>query len=83
MPRVYWQSRLDQEIEESRSEGVLPFEFLELHATAGHLEQALDWLERACAEHDFMLMYLRVAPNLAPLRGEPRYQRVLERGCGM
>jgi len=82
-PLVYWQKRLEQEIDESREEGVQPFEFVELTAQAGDKAQALDWLERACAAHDFMMMYVKVAPNLAPLRGEPRYRQVVQRGCGL
>ena len=82
-PRVYWQKRLEQEIEESKHEGVGAFEFLELSAQAGDTDGALDWLERACTNHDFMMMYVRVAPNLATLRAEPRYQDVVQRGCGM
>jgi tetratricopeptide (TPR) repeat protein len=82
-PRAYWRQRLAQEIAESRAEGVQPFEFAEILAQAGDTAQALDWLERACRDHDFMIMYVRVAPNLAPLRSQPRYQEVVRRGCPM
>jgi len=60
-----------------------PFEFAELLAQAGQTTRALDWLERACSEHDFMLMYVAVAPNLSPLRTHPRYQDILRRSCRM
>ncbi len=83
IPRIYWQKRLQQELEESQTEGVQPFEFAELYAQAGETERALGWLERACDEHDFMMMYASVAPNLAPLRNEPRYRSVVGRGCGV
>ena len=79
--RSYWRQRLAQEREEAREEGLLPFEFAEIHAQAGDTAGALDWLERACREHDFMTMYVRVAPNLAPLRSEPRYLDLVRRGC--
>ena len=65
---TYWKKRLEQELVEWRTEGQHPYEFAELFAQAGQEAHALDWLERACREHDFMLVYVRVAPNLAPLR---------------
>jgi tetratricopeptide (TPR) repeat protein len=81
--RAYWRQRLAQEIEESRVEGVLAYEFAEILAKAGDTAGALDWLERACRDHDFMMMYIRVAPNLAPLHSQPRYANLLQRGCRM
>jgi TolB-like protein len=80
-PRAYWQKRLEQELVEWRTEGETPYEFAELYAQAGQESRALDWLERSCQQHDFMLAYLRVAPNLAPLRSHPRYLEILKRGC--
>lgn len=80
---LYWQKRVEQELEESQAEGFLPFEFAELYAQAGHTGHALDWLERACRDHDFLMVYASVAPNLEPLRGEPRYREIIERGCAV
>ena len=80
-PRDYWRNRLKQEIAEARAEGLYRFEMAELLAQAGDTAGALDWLERSCQEHDFMMSYIRVAPNLQPLHREPRYQRLLRRGC--
>jgi len=82
-PRTYWQNRLTQEIEESQTEGFQPFEFAEIHAQTGNTEQALELLERACSEHDFMMVYARVAPNLAPLRTDPRFDGIVKRGCAV
>jgi TolB-like protein/DNA-binding SARP family transcriptional activator len=48
-----------------------------LHALAGDTAQALDWLERALAERNPGLIYVRREPSLAPLHGSPRYQRVV------
>jgi hypothetical protein len=55
----------------------------EILAQAGDTDEALDWLEKACNEHDFMVMYIRVAPNLDPPRAEPRFQKLLQRSCRM
>jgi TolB-like protein/Tfp pilus assembly protein PilF len=79
--REYWESRLQQERVEAQLEGVRPWEFAELHAQAGEAARALDWLEQACREPDFMMMYINVAPNLDPLRREPRFQKLLQQSC--
>jgi hypothetical protein len=80
-PREYWRSRLEQELVEAQTEGAQPWEFAELHAQAGDTARALDWLEKACREPDFMLVYIKVAPNLDPLRREPRFQKLLHQTC--
>jgi TolB-like protein/Tfp pilus assembly protein PilF len=80
---VYWQKRLEQELEESQTEGFYPYELAEIYAQAGDTARALDWLERACIQHDFMMQYVKVAPNLQPLRDEPRYREIARRGCAV
>ena len=77
----YWRRRLEQEVVESKTEGAQAFEFAELLAQAGETNRALDWLEEACRQPDFMTMYMKVAPNLDPLREEPRFKALLQRGC--
>jgi eukaryotic-like serine/threonine-protein kinase len=43
----------------------------------GDKAQALQSLERAYQEHDFSMVFLRVAPWFAPLRGDDRFQQLL------
>jgi serine/threonine-protein kinase len=43
----------------------------------GDREGALDLLERALAERDRALVWANVHPRLDPLRGEPRFERLL------
>ena len=45
----------------------------------GDRERALDWLEKACAEHSNILATLKVDPAYDSLRNEPRFQDVLRR----
>ena len=77
----YWRNRLEQELEESKTEGLLPFEMAEILSQAGDTRAALQWLERACDDNDFMTMYMRVVPTLDPLRAEPGFRALLGRGC--
>jgi TolB-like protein/Tfp pilus assembly protein PilF len=82
-PAEYWKKRIEQELIEARTEGLQPFEFAELLAQAGDHPRALEYLERACTGHDFMMVYIRVAPNLEPIRSDPRYHEILRRSCRM
>jgi DNA-binding winged helix-turn-helix (wHTH) protein/Tfp pilus assembly protein PilF len=50
-----------------------------LSAQLGDREAALTWLERAADLHMDSMIFARVHPALAGLRGLPRYSRVLER----
>lgn len=76
--RVYWQKRLELEFDESKYGRVSPFEVAEILAQLGQTESALDWLEKAHAEHHFMMMYIKVAPNLDPLRSHQRFTDLMQ-----
>jgi hypothetical protein len=54
----------------------------ELHSHLGERELALDWIERAYAERNFFLLYMKVNPAFHTLRREPRFQEV-ERLVGL
>jgi hypothetical protein len=42
-------------------------------------DKAFEWLERAAAQQDAGVMYLRFDPMMRRLHGDPRYQAWLER----
>jgi TolB-like protein/DNA-binding winged helix-turn-helix (wHTH) protein len=50
-----------------------------VYASLGERDSALAWLERAYAEHSNDMVTLKVNPVWDPLRGDPRFQRLLER----
>ena len=56
---------------------IAPFGIASFHAVAGENAEALNWLERAYAERDGSMVFLRVHPRLDPLRGEPRFRALL------
>ncbi|HKK08051.1 MAG TPA: hypothetical protein VKA44_04135 [Gemmatimonadota bacterium] len=45
----------------------------------GDRSAAFEWLERAYAQHDPNLPYVNAIPLFDPIRGDPRFQDVLER----
>lgn len=52
------------------------------YARAGEYETALGWLERACQNRAFMLLYLKVDPVFDEIRRHPRFAAV-ERCVGL
>jgi tetratricopeptide (TPR) repeat protein len=50
-----------------------------IYAQLGDKEKALDALEQAYSERDFMLTEIAVEPELDPLRSEPRFKTLLHR----
>jgi DNA-binding winged helix-turn-helix (wHTH) protein/TolB-like protein/Tfp pilus assembly protein PilF len=48
-------------------------------AQLGETDQALALLEQACARHSYGILYLKVQPNLDPLRRDPRFQELMRR----
>jgi serine/threonine-protein kinase len=58
---------------------VSPYSLASYFAVANEPERALDWLERAHAERDGALVWIKVHPRLDPLRQEPRFRDLLRR----
>jgi serine/threonine protein kinase/tetratricopeptide (TPR) repeat protein len=63
----------------SRRRYVSPYGLGSIHACLGETETALDWLERAYAEHDQTLVWLKVHPRLDALREHPRYRALVRK----
>ncbi len=53
--------------------------FAVAHLGLGETARALDWLEKGCDRRESALTALKVHPLYDPLRGEPRFQKLLER----
>jgi tetratricopeptide (TPR) repeat protein len=51
----------------------------EVHACRGEADQAFVWLGRAYDRHDSDLAYLKPAPFLATLHGDPRWAELLRK----
>lgn len=55
------------------------FEAAQAFSRLGEADKALDLLEQVYAKRDYHVMYLKVHPNLDPLRQNPRFQNLLRR----
>jgi len=60
-------------------EYVSPVALATVHLGLGNNSRALDWAERAFEERRGWLAYLTVNPLVDPLRGEPRFEALVER----
>ena len=67
-------------LEQARAERyVSPWALASIYARLGDHDPALDWLERAYAERDSTLVWLKVHPRFDPLRSAPRFVALLVR----
>src|ERR1700736_2886558 len=55
------------------------YSFALVHLALGEKDQAMKWLESSFAKHEPDLNWIRVDPNLRPLRGDPRFEVLAEK----
>jgi serine/threonine-protein kinase len=66
-------------IERSRSTWVAPYHVALLCAALGEIDEAFEWLERACEGHNPWLPFIQVDPCMDPLRNDPRLEHLAAR----
>ena len=62
----------------SGREFVGPMRLARAHGSAGNREAALESLQRAVAERDPMVLYMRCEPTLDGVRGDPRFEAIAD-----
>jgi tetratricopeptide (TPR) repeat protein len=77
--RAFWRKKLGLMKEHADRFYVIPYNLARTSALAGETNQALEWLEKAYAEHSDHLVLLKVDPIFDPLRGDPRFADLLRR----
>ncbi len=80
--RVEAQRTLDGLKRTAERRFIAPYGIAVIDAGLGDKEQAFDWLNRAYAERDNWLIYLKVEPRLDPLRSDARFAD-LQRRVGL
>ncbi len=55
------------------------FNIAAVYAGLGRNDEAFEWLDRAFKEDSILMPFLRVYPDLKPLRSDPRFQDLLQR----
>ncbi len=77
--RGYWRARLAS-AESIAAEGptrMVHFACASMHAKLGHVERALDYLERVVEARMSVAVFMGVDDYLDPLRGHPRFQALI------
>jgi hypothetical protein len=65
--------------EHSERLNVIPYNLARASVLAGERGEALDWLDKAYAEHSDHLVLLNVGPIFDPLRSDPRFTDLVRR----
>jgi len=68
---------LTQLLQLSRQTYVPPYFFATLYAALGEKDTAFRWLEKAYSERDPYLAFIKVDPEIDPLRSDTRFQELL------
>jgi TolB-like protein/Tfp pilus assembly protein PilF len=72
--------RLLNELKARQRKGYIPAAaFVNAYLGLGDRQKAFVWLERAYQEHSNILQFAKVHPYFDPLRGDPRFQELIER----
>jgi len=69
----------DELVARSGGEHVPPAAISFVSAALGRADEAFEWLERAYEERDSLLMWVKLIPHFDPLRGDPRFDVLLEK----
>jgi serine/threonine protein kinase/Tfp pilus assembly protein PilF len=70
---------LDDLTRSAKQKHVAPYFLAGIHVGLGENDRALEYLEKAYAEHSNWLIYLHIDPSMDGLRDEPRFQDLLRR----
>ena len=74
---------LAQMTKEATTRYVQPYAVAIVHLALGEKDQALDWLQRAAQERGATYFnFIKVDPYLDPLRGDPRFEALVEEVAG-
>jgi len=60
-------------------EYIAPYFFAEIQIGLLEKDRALEWLEKAYEENSHWLLYLHIDPSMNTLRGDPRFDNLLDR----
>lgn len=73
------QKGLDELLERSDRRRVPPYNIATVYAALGDKDRAFEWLERAYQDRSFYLTGLKVDPDVASLRSDPRFSTLLKK----
>ena len=78
-PAGYWRAVLDHTLAQAKRGQPDPVQLAFFYTRLGEYSRAIDLLERAYEEHNGDIPFINVTPGFDPLRGDPRFQALVER----
>ena len=75
----YWQAALERATRPKTIPAQQSVSLAFLYTHVGDHAKALGYLEKAYEEHSGDMLYIRVEPSFDPLRGDPRFQALVQR----
>jgi serine/threonine protein kinase/Tfp pilus assembly protein PilF len=70
---------LQELLDKSKSEYVLPMYFAALYGDLGNIDEAFQWLEKVYQDRHFGMFLLRVPSSWKPLRSDPRFDDLVKK----
>ncbi len=77
--RGWFQKALEQNEERLKHGYVSPYVMATVYGQLGDKDRAFEWLKKAHEERDYYLSWIKVDPEVDPLRSDPRFQELLRR----
>jgi len=65
--------------EQGKQRYVAPYDIAVVYAGLKDIDQTFKYLDMACQDHSFWLIYFRTDPRFDAIRGDPRYRDLLRR----
>ncbi|MDX2415995.1 MAG: winged helix-turn-helix domain-containing protein, partial [Xanthomonadales bacterium] len=78
-PRGAMRAMADEMAKRSKASYVDPFKVSSAYAQTGEVSLALEWLEKAVERGSPELLYVGLRPDFDVLRGDPRYESLMQR----
>jgi tetratricopeptide (TPR) repeat protein len=63
----------------AEASSVSPHSIAEVYAALGQSDQAFEWLNKACDQHDMPMVSMKTNPTLDRLRADPRFADLVRR----
>jgi DNA-binding winged helix-turn-helix (wHTH) protein/TolB-like protein/Tfp pilus assembly protein PilF len=73
------QRMLDDLLQRAKTRYVAPFYIAAAYIAVGENDRGFDWLQKALAERNELLVFIKVAPSFRSVRGDRRFVEILRR----
>jgi TolB-like protein/Tfp pilus assembly protein PilF len=72
-----------QDLEQRRGGVYSAFNYALMYLALDDKNEAIDWLERSYQAKEISILYIKINPELDPLRGDPRFEALVQKVVGV